>query len=71
MGKSALLHECGKHARAQEWKVVKIGVESLWKPYKLLDSVGLADKYKLTEKSIKFVLKDLFRRGHKNWGIPT
>ena len=33
VGKTALLYECGNHARAQEWKVVNIGVESLWKPY--------------------------------------
>ena len=66
VGKSALLHECGKHARAQEWQVVKVGVESLWKPYKLLDSLGLTDKYKLSEKSMQFGLKNLFRRGYKS-----
>ena len=66
VGKTALLYECGNHARAQEWKVVKIGVEALWKPYKLLDSLGLADKYKPTEKSVQFGLKDLFSGGYKS-----
>lgn len=66
VGKTALLYECEKHARAREWKVAKIGVRSLWDSNKLLDSLGLGDKYEVTEKSTQFGLKYFFRRGYKS-----
>ena len=66
VGKSALLYECGKLARTQEWEVVKIGVEALWKPHTLLGALGLADKYKPTEKSTQFGWKYLFKREYKS-----
>ena len=59
-GKTALLYECEKHARAREWQVAEIGVRSLWDPNQLLDSLGLGDKYEVTEKSTHFGLNNLF-----------
>ena len=66
VGKTALLYECEKHARAREWEVAKIGVRSLWDPNKLLDSLGLGDNYEVIEKSTQFGLKYFFRRGYKS-----
>ena len=65
-GKSALLYECEKHARARKWEVADIGVGSLWNPYKLLDSLGLGDNYKPTEKSTQFGAKNVLGRGYKS-----
>ena len=66
MGKTALLFECEKHARAREWKVAEIGVRSLWDPNQMLDSLGLGDKYEVTEKSTQFGWKNVFGRGYKS-----
>ena len=65
-GKSALLYECEKHARVRNWEVADIGVGSLWDPYKLLGSLGLGDKYKPTEKSTQFGIKDFLKWGYKS-----
>ena len=65
-GKSALLYECEKHARAREWMVADIGLGSLWDPHKLLDSLGLGDKYKPAEKSKQFGFKSFFGWGYKS-----
>ncbi|MCY3614502.1 MAG: hypothetical protein OXH03_05325 [Bacteroidetes bacterium] len=66
IGKSALLYECERHARSRKWKVADIGVDALWDSHKLLDSLGLGDKYEVTEKSTQFGLKDFFSRGYKS-----
>jgi len=65
-GKSALLYECEKRARVRNWEVADIGVGSLWDPYKLLGSLGLGDKYKPTEKSTQFGIKDFLGWGYKS-----
>ena len=69
-GKTALLAECERIARGREWQVANIGVGSLWDPYELLDSLGLVDKYDVTEKSTKFDLKDVAGRGYKSTRVP-
>ena len=69
-GKTALLAECERIARGREWEVANIGVGSLWDPYKLLDSLGLGDKYEVTEKSTQFGVKDVAGRGYKSTRLP-
>ena len=65
-GKTALVYECEKHASARGWKVAEIGVLSLCDPHEMLDSLGLGDKNRVTEKSMQFGLKYLFRRGYRS-----
>lgn len=69
-GKSALLSECEKLAKSAGWKVADIGVGALWDSGKLLDALGLGDRFKVTEKSIQFGLKNIFGWGYKNTRPP-
>ncbi len=62
VGKSALLEECEKHARENEWGVAKIGAESLWDPYELREDLGLGNKSEVTEKSTQFGVENLVKR---------
>ncbi len=39
-GKTALLHECARLARAQRWQTAKIQLDALWDPTTLLQSLG-------------------------------
>ena len=65
-GKSALLHECGLHARAQGWVVADIDTRALWNSYDLLYALARAEKKMGRGKFMRFGLIDLFRRGYKS-----
>ena len=65
-GKSALLHECGLHARAQGWVVADIGTGVLWNSYDLLYALARAEKKMGRGKVMRFGLRDLFRRRYKS-----
>lgn len=71
-GKSALLTECEKLAESAGWKVADIGVGALWDSGKLLDSLGLGNRYKVTEKSTQLGLKNIFGWRYKSTRpLPT
>ncbi|MXZ16864.1 MAG: ATP-binding protein [Rhodothermaceae bacterium] len=65
-GKTALLDQCEKHAKACEWDVTNIGVGALWDPNNLLASLGLGEKYKGTERSTQIGFKNFLGWGFKS-----
>ncbi len=49
-GKTALLYECARLARAQRWQTAKIQLDALWNPTTLLQSLGRKKKAKQKER---------------------
>ncbi|MCY3629695.1 MAG: ATP-binding protein [Bacteroidota bacterium] len=66
VGKTALLNECEKRAKACEWEVANIEMGALWDPNILLASLGLGEKYKGTERSTQVGFKDFLGWGFKS-----
>ena len=63
-GKTALLHECEKMVKVQDWEVAKIKAPALWDPHKLLDALGRGERYKGTERSTQIGFRNLI---HRTW----
>ncbi len=70
-GKTALLHECEKMVKVQDWEVAKITAPSLWDPHKLLDALGRGERYKGTERSTQIGFRNLIHRTWKSTRPPS
>ncbi|MCY3628740.1 MAG: ATP-binding protein [Bacteroidota bacterium] len=50
-GKTALLYECEKHARARRWEVASIHPDALWDTAGLMHSLGRGHEFGISEKT--------------------
>ncbi len=69
-GKTALLYECEKYARAQHWKVARIHPDALWNTTGLMHSLGRGHEFGISEKTGTIDVK-VSRSEYKSVPVPV